>query len=445
MREVLSFFVGQCGCRLGNSFMERVFDEHGICPNGEYVGDSDVQLEKVDVYFSERRGGRFSPRAIFADLDPMSMDEAKGTPFVASCPAESLIEGKNSTSSNFGRGHYTDGAEMTDQTLDVVRKQVEECESLQGFQLCHAVAGGTGSGFGTLMLQKLREEYPDAMLCTYSVLPSPLVSDSVVEPYNATLALHHIIDEVDMTFCFDNEALVNMCVHRMQVPSPTYADMNHFLSVAMSGVTCTMRFPGRLNTDLLKLATNLIPYPRLHFLTCSASPLFSRGSSAYHMYTVPELCVSLFDGKHMMHEADPRTGRCLAASVVFRGRSNHQHRAEDHLQQIINNRRENFCEWIPDSVKSTTCDIPIKGLRLSAAMVCNNTNISSVFRRINDQFSSMYARKAFLHWFTAVGMDEMEFTVAGENMKTVISEYQQLEETWAGGSAVGNPNSIFED
>jgi tubulin beta len=58
-----------------------------------------------------------------------------------------------------------------------------------GFQVCHSLGGGTGSGMGTLLISKIREEYPDRMMLTFSVVPSPKVSDTVVEPYNATLSV----------------------------------------------------------------------------------------------------------------------------------------------------------------------------------------------------------------------------------------------------------------
>ena len=48
--------------------------------------------------------------------------------------------------------------------MDVVRKEVESCDCLQGFQLTHSLGGGTGSGMGTLLISKMREEYPDRML-----------------------------------------------------------------------------------------------------------------------------------------------------------------------------------------------------------------------------------------------------------------------------------------
>jgi len=85
---------------------------------------------------------------------------------------------------------YTEGAELVDQVLDVVRREAEACDCLQGFQITHSLGGGTGAGMGTLLLNKIREDYPDRMMATFSVVPSPKVSDTVVEPYNATLSIH---------------------------------------------------------------------------------------------------------------------------------------------------------------------------------------------------------------------------------------------------------------
>ena len=103
------------------------------------------------------------------------------------------------------------GAELVDSVLDVVRKEAESCDCLQGFQLTHSLGGGTGSGMGTLLISKIREEFPDRIMNTYSVVPSPKVSDTVVEPYNATLSVHQLVENTDETYCIDNEALYDIC------------------------------------------------------------------------------------------------------------------------------------------------------------------------------------------------------------------------------------------
>jgi tubulin beta len=103
------------------------------------------------------------------------------------------------------------GAELVDSVLDVVRKEAESCDCLQGFQLTHSLGGGTGSGMGTLLISKIREEFSDRIMNTYSVVPSPKVSDTVVEPYNATLSVHQLVENTDETYCIDNEALYDIC------------------------------------------------------------------------------------------------------------------------------------------------------------------------------------------------------------------------------------------
>lgn len=76
----------------------------------------------------------------------------------------------------------------------------------------------------------------------------------------------------------DNEALYDICFKTLKLQVPTYGDLNHLISATMSGVTASLRFPGPLNTDLRKLAVNLIPFPRLHFFMIGFAPLTSRNS-----------------------------------------------------------------------------------------------------------------------------------------------------------------------
>ena len=113
---------------------------------------------------------------------------------------DNFVFGQTGAGNNWAKGHYTEGAELIDSVLDVVRKEAESCDCLQGFQLTHSLGGGTGSGMGTLLISKIREEYPDRMMCTFSVVPSPKVSDTVVEPYNATLSVHQLVENADECF-----------------------------------------------------------------------------------------------------------------------------------------------------------------------------------------------------------------------------------------------------
>ncbi|KAK8762035.1 hypothetical protein V5799_026698 [Amblyomma americanum] len=322
--------------------------------------------------------------------------------------AHPLNLGQGGAGNNWAKGHYTEGAELVDSVLDIVRKDAESCDCLQGFQLTHSLGGGTGSGMGTLLISKIREEYPDRIMNTYSVVPSPKVSDTVVEPYNATLSVHQLVENTDETFCIDNEALYDICFRTLKLTTPTYGDLNHLVSATMSGVTTCLRFPGQLNADLRKLAVNMVPFPRLHFFMSGFAPLTSRGSQQYRALTVPELTQQMFDAKNMMAACDPRQGRYLT-----------------------NKHSGSFVEWIPNNVKTAVCDIPPRGLKMSATFIGNSTAIQELFKRISEQFTAMFRRKAFLHWYTGEGMDELEFTEAESNMNDLVSEYQQYQEATA--------------
>ena len=81
MREILHLQVGQCGNQIGTKFWEIICQEHGINEAGTYDGDSDLQLERIDVYFNEGQNGRYVPRSILVDLEPGTIDVARASPY----------------------------------------------------------------------------------------------------------------------------------------------------------------------------------------------------------------------------------------------------------------------------------------------------------------------------------------------------------------------------
>jgi len=267
-------------------------------------------------------------------------------------------------------------------------------------------------------------------MCAFSVVPSPKVSDTVVEPYNATLSVHQLVENADEVICIDNEALYDICFRTLKLQNPSYSDLNHLVTNVMSGITCSLRFPGQLNSDLRKLAVNLIPFPRLHFFMVGFAPLTAPGSKSFVAVNVAELTQQIFDGKNMMAACDPKSGRYLTAAANFRGKIPTKE-VEDQMMSIKSKNSSSFVEWIPNNIKTSVCDIPPQGLKMAATFIGNSTSIQVLFRRIDDQFSVMFKRKAFLHWYTGEGMDEMEFTEAASNLKDLVNEYQQYQEATA--------------
>ncbi|KAK4874247.1 hypothetical protein RN001_013607 [Aquatica leii] len=207
--------------------------------------------------------------------------------------------------------------------------------------------------------------------------------------------IHQLVENTDETYCIDNEALYDICFRTLKLLTLTYGDPNHSVSLIMSGVTTCLCFPGQLNADLRKLAVNMV---RFHFFMLGFAPLTSRGSQQYKALIVPELTQQMFDAKNMMAACD----RYLTVAAIFRG---------------------------------PVCDIPPRSLKISATFIGNSTAIQELFKRISKQFTVVFRRKAFLHWYTGEGMDEMEFTEAESNMNDLVSEYQQYQEATADNDA----------
>jgi tubulin beta len=157
---------------------------------------------------------------------------------------------------------------------------------------------------GTLLISKIREEYPDRISTTFSVVPAAIVSDVVVEPYNATLSINQLIENTDETFCIDNEALYSICKRSLKIEAPTYNDLNHLVSMTMSGITTCLRFPGQLNADLRKLAVNMVPFPRLHFFVTGFAPLMGRNEIDYRANTIKEITNQMFSVIKIYHSLD---------------------------------------------------------------------------------------------------------------------------------------------
>ncbi|KAG2749935.1 beta-tubulin 2 [Suillus brevipes Sb2] len=429
-REIVNIQVGQAGNQVGEAFWRMLLAEHGLDDAGMYKGNDPQQIARAGVYFTQVDSSgptKYVPRSVQVDLEAGVCNRLRSGPLGQLFRPDTYFTSDSGAGNNWAKGYYTEGAELIDGILDIVRRQSEATEALQGFQIIHSLGGGTGAGLGSLLLSKLREEYPDRMLSTFSILPAPNVSETVVEPYNSLLSVHQLVDNCDLTICIDNEALYDIAVRTLKIKSPGYKDLNELIAKVMCGVSTSLRFPGQLNGDLRKLGMNLVPFPRLHFLMPSFAPFYDPKARTFQRLSVPELTSSLFDKKNLLVASDPRFGRYLTAACIFRGKVS-SHEAQNSVMQLQRKNSNLFVEWIPDNVSVSLCSVPPVGQPQAAVALANSTCMQELFKRNLDQFALMFKRRAFLHWYTGEGMDVMEFTEAESNTQDLISEYQQYQE-----------------
>merc|ERR1711981_1016046 len=403
------------------------------------MGDADGdgipdELENIDVYFrgttEEKKNAKWIPRAVLVDLEPGTMDVIKASSIGPVFKPDNMVFGNNGAGNNWAKGHYTEGAELVESVLDRIRHEIEQCDAPQGFQIFHSLGGGTGSGMGTLLLLKIRDGYPDRITTTYSVFPSPKVSDTVVEPYNAVLSSHQLLENSDETFIIDNEALYNIAHNVLKMDAPNYANLNYLVSCVMAGVTASLRFPGKLNGDLRKLGVNLVPFPRLHFFLIAQAPLQSKDNESYQLVNVQELTNQSFSPRNFFSNVKPDDGKYMTASLLFRGPMSPQE-VDENVEKRQSANSDDFVEWIPNNMKTSVVEVPPKDAQQSCTFVANTTALKGIFQRLATQFGAMYKRKAFLHWYKGEGMDEMEFQEADKNVRDLITEYQDKQDAVA--------------
>ncbi|CAH8261083.1 unnamed protein product [Arabidopsis lyrata] len=201
MRECISIHIGQAGIQVGNACWELYCLEHGI----------QVRLLPISLSLLLHISGKHVPRAVFVDLEPTVIDEVRTGTYRQLFHPEQLISGKEDAANNFARGHYTIGKEIVDLCLDRIRKLTDNCTGLQGFLVFNAVGGGTRSGLGSLLLERLSVDYGKKSKLGFTMYPSPQVSTSVVEPYNSVLSTHSLLEPTDISILLDNEAIYDIC------------------------------------------------------------------------------------------------------------------------------------------------------------------------------------------------------------------------------------------
>ena len=361
------------------------------------------------------------------------LDEVRTGSFRQLFHPEQLVTGKEDAANNYARGHYTVGKEMIDTVLDKVRKLADQCNNLQGFLLFRSFGGGTGSGFGSLLMERLSVDYGKKSKLEFCVYPAPRVATAVVEPYNAVLTTHTTMEHADCTFMVDNEATFDICHQNLDVEHPTYSNLNRLIAQVVSSTTASLRFDGALNVDLTEFQTNLVPFPRIHFPLVTYAPIICAERAFHEQFSVTEITSACFEPSNQMVKCDPRHGKYMACCLLYRGDVVPKD-VNVAIAHIKTKRSIQFVDWCPTGFKVGINNQPptvvpegdIAKVHRAACMLSNTTAIAEAWSRLDHKFDLMYSKRAFVHWYVGEGMEEGEFAEAREDLAALEKDYEEV-------------------
>uniref|UniRef100_A0A8C0WEQ0 Tubulin alpha chain n=1 Tax=Castor canadensis TaxID=51338 RepID=A0A8C0WEQ0_CASCN len=409
----ISVHVGQASVQIGNACWEHYCLEHGIQPDGQMPSDKTIGGgdDSFNTFFSETGAGKHVPRAVFVDLEHTVIDEVRTGTYCQLFHPEQLITGKE----------------------DAANNHADQCTGLQGLLIFHSFGGGTGSGFTSLLMERLSVDYGKKSKLEFSVYLAPQVSTAVVEPYNSILTTHTTLEHSDCAFMVDNEAIYDICRRNLDIERPTYTNLNRLISQIVSSITASLRFDGALNVDLTEFQTNLVPYPRIHFPLATYAPVISAEKAYHEQLSVAEITNACFEPANQMVKCDPRHGKYMACCLLYRGDVVPKD-VNAAIAAIKTKRSIQFVDWCPTGFKvginyQPPTVVPggdLAKVQRAVCMLSNTTAIAEAWARLDHKFDLMYAKRAFVHWHVGEGMEEGEFSEAREDMAALEKDYEEV-------------------
>ncbi|KAI8855306.1 Tubulin/FtsZ, GTPase domain-containing protein [Chytridium lagenaria] len=436
-REIITLQAGQCGNQIGMEFWSQLCAEHGINPDGileEHAAnpaDPTMGADRKDVFFYQADDEHYIPRAILLDLEPRVINNILQSPYANLYNPENIFLSPDGggAGNNWAFG-YAQGERIAEEVAEMIDREADGSDSLEGFMLLHSIAGGTGSGLGSWLLEYLGDRYPKKLVQTYSVFPNnEETSDVVVQPYNSLLSLKRLTLDAGLT-------LNRIASDRLHIQNPTFAQTNQLVSTVMSASTTTLRYPSFMNNDLVGLISSLIPTPRCHFLMTSYTPFTGDQvdqAKSVRKTTVLDVMRRLLQPKNKMVSTNPSKKSCYISILNIIQGDVDPTDIHKSLLRIRERKLAQFIPWGPASIqvalsrKSPYIQTPH---RVSGLMLANHTSIASLFKRTCDQYDRLRKRNAFLDQYKREAMfaDSLEeFDSSREVVQELIHEYEACE------------------
>ena len=203
--------------------------------------------------------------------------------------------------------------------------------------------------------------------------------------------------------------------------------MNNIVANLLLNMTSSARFEGSLNVDLNEITMNLVPFPKLHYLVSSLTPLYSLIDVNLPVGRLDQMFTDAFSKDYQLIKANPKQNLYLACALIVRGNAE-----VSDIRRNIERLKPNlkFIHWNQEGWKTGLCSVAPVGQPYSLLSLANNTCIQNTFQNLKQRFMKLYKRKAHIHHYNNVdGFEQVMFDESLESLNYLIKEYEMLNRT----------------
>ena len=429
MRENITLQIGKCGIQFGHEFWKQIASEHSIGPKGEKISPNFTEKkENINSFFKETSCNIYNPRAILFDLEPREIHNLRNGTYSEFYQKEDMFFRKEGSGNIWSNG-YIRTLEINRKFEEKFRKISEKCDNIGSFNIFHSITGGTGSGSTCIVLEIIKEHFPEKIVNCYSLIPNQTEqSDIVVQPYNSVLSLRWLYYYADCVTLFENDSLSKIIQHKNNAININYNNLNSIAAKIVSSLTHPLRFSGYTETNFENFISSLIPLSDLHFLFGAISNYPTLGERRYNDIAFPEGIYNLLRNRTI--NSSWNSGK-LISSMYFLKKNKINTEFPKILKKIYKNLGIEYINWGPSFTQELNTVFGGKFDRFPDADVglFNHTGINGIFVKMKDQFEILKKRNAFVNNFLKEfsQRDGQEiFEESKEIIEKIISAYNGI-------------------
>ncbi|XP_008840883.1 tubulin delta chain [Nannospalax galili] len=449
--SIVTVQLGQCGNQIGFEVFDSLFsDSHcsqGLCSKRE---NEAYQASCKERFFREEKNGIPIARAVLVDMEPKVINQTLSKAAQASrwkYGQHACFCQKQGSGNNWAYGYSMHGPRHEESIMNLIQKEVEKCDSLSGFFVIMSMAGGTGSGLGAFITQKLQDQYSNSLKMNQIIWPYG-TGEVIVQNYNSILTLSHLYRSSDAFLIHENDVVHKICAKRMNIKQISFSNINQVLAHQLGSVfqptySSEGSFHYRRN-PLGDLMEHLVPHPEFKMLGVRNIPQMSENSLAYSTFTwaglLKHLRQMLISNAKMEEGINwqvrpplsglPPLGKMsvnkelhfntsIANLVILRGKDVLSADVEAFKDPAL------YTSWLEpvDAFSVWKTQRAFNKYEKCAALVSNSQFLVKPLDMIVGKAWNMFASKAYIHQYTKFGIEEEDFLDSFTLLEQVVASY----------------------